>query len=164
MNTQVLDILMYLFDIYMDDMDKEQLPSEDDIRKELASIGFHHSTVDHAFNWLDELALLPDNISDKKDIFYEPKYHNSTRIFSHFELKKFSRQAQSILLELVILDMISISQRELIIEKAFALNVAHINQEQIKLIILMVLYNLPDLVDSYTWIQDHLYENMPTIH
>jgi len=162
MNTEVLDILMYLFDIYMDDIHSNQ-PSEEDIRNELASIGFHHSTVDHAFDWLDELSFLPDDIDHIETLYGQTQY-NGTRIFNHFELEKFNHQAQGLLLELVELEVISISQRELIIEKALSLNVVHINQEQIKLIILMVLYNLSDSVESYTWIQDHLYADMPTIH
>ena len=56
------------------------------------------------------------------------------------------------------------NQRELIIDKALALDIAHIDEEQMKWVILMVLFNLPDSAGSFTWIQDLLYEETPTIH
>lgn len=159
MKTEVLDILMYLFETYLDD-DQSDIPSEDSMRNELARIGFQDAKVSKAFDWLDDLSVLKDDISHKN---FDLK-DQSTRIFSHFEVEKFDIKARSVLLDLVELGVISSGQRELIIDKALALDITHIDQEQMKWVILMVLFNLPDSAGSFTWLQDLLYEDTPTFH
>lgn len=159
MKTEVLDILMYLFETYLDD-DQSDIPSEDSMRNELARIGFQDAKVSKAFDWLDDLSVLKDDISHKNSDLKD----QSIRIFSHFEVEKFDIKARSVLLDLVELGVISSGQRELIIDKALALDITHIDQEQMKWVILMVLFNLPDSAGPFTWIQDLLYEDTPTIH
>ena len=158
MKTEVLDILMYLFETYLDD-DQSDIPSEDSIRNELSKIGFHDSKVTKAFDWLDDLAILKDDLNDEPYL-----QNNSFRLFSPLEIDKFDIQARGVLLDLVDLGVITSSQRELIIDKALALDIAHIDQEQMKWVILMVLFNLPDSSGPFTWIQDLLYEEKPTVH
>ncbi len=163
MKTEVLDILMYLFETYLDD-DQSDIPSEDSMRNELAKIGFQDAKVSKAFDWLDDLSVLKDDISDKNSLKNSDLKNQSIRVFSHFESEKFDRKARSVLLDLVELGVISSGQRELIIDKALALDITHIDQEQMKWVILMVLFNLPDSAGSFTWLQDLLYEDTPTIH
>lgn len=158
MKTEVLDILMYLFETYLDD-DQSDIPSEDSIRTELSKIGFHEAKVTKAFDWLDDLAILNDDFTCDEELG-----SHSFRLFSPLEIEKFDIQAQGVLLDLVDLGVITPGQRELIIEKALALDIAHINQEQMKWVILMVLFNLPDSAGPFTWIQDLLYEETPTVH
>ena len=158
MKTEVFDILIYLFETYLDD-DQSEIPSEDNIRNELSRIGFHNSKVSKAFDWLEDLAILKDDVTIIKQL-----HSSSFRIFSPLELEKFNPQAQSILLELVELNVLTPTQREIIIDKALALDIAPIDQEQMKWVILMVLFNLPNSAGSFTWIQDLLYQEFPTIH
>ncbi|MCU7837298.1 MAG: DUF494 domain-containing protein [gamma proteobacterium symbiont of Taylorina sp.] len=158
MKTEVFDILMYLFETYLDD-DQSEIPSEDNIRNELTRIGFQDSKVNKAFNWLDDLATLKDN-----DLTIKQIDDNSFRSFSSIEVKKFDFQARRILTELVELKIISPTEREIIIDKAQALDIAPIDQEQMKWVVLMVLFNMPDSAGSFTWIQDLLYQDHPTLH
>lgn len=158
MKTEVLDILMYLFETYLDD-DESDIPNEDSIRNELSKIGFQDIKVTKAFDWLDELAILKDTYPA-----IEQLESNSFRLFSPLEIEKFDKQARGILLDLVELNVISPTQREIIIDKALALDIAHIDQEQMKWVVLMVLFNLPGSAGSFTWLQDLLYEETPTVH
>lgn len=158
MKTEVFDILMYLFETYLDD-DRSEIPSADNIRNELTRIGFHDSNVKKAFNWLDDLATLKDY-----DLSIKQVDENSFRSFSAHETSKFDQQAQAVLIELVTLNILTPTQREIIIDKALALDIAPINQEQMKWVVLMVLFNMPDSAGSFTWIQDLLYQEFPTIH
>ncbi len=80
------------------------------------------------------------------------------------ETDKFDIQARGILIDLVELIVISPGQREIIIDKALALDIPHIDAEQMKWVVLMVLFNLPDSAGSFTWLQDLLYEESPSIH
>jgi len=163
MKTEVFDILMYLFETYLDDVQSE-IPSEESIRNELAKIGFQDAKVNKAFDWLDELSFLDDDFSYDDALKNDASKNQSTRIFNRLEMDKFDHQAQGVLIDLVELGVISAGQRELIIDKALELDIAHINQEQMKWVVLMVLFNLPDSAASFTWIQDLLYEQTPTVH
>ena len=158
MKTEVFDILMYLFETYLDD-DQSKIPSEDSIRNELNRIGFHDSKVNKAFNWLDDLATLKDS-----DININQIDENSFRTFNSQELEKFDFQAQRVLIELVELKILTPTQREIIVDKALSLDIAPIEQEQMKWVVLMVLFNMPDSAGSFTWIQDLLYQERPTLH
>ena len=158
MKTEVLDILMYLFETYLDD-EEADIPNEGSIRSELAKIGFQDAKVTKAFDWLDDLAILKDNYTS-----IEQLECNSFRLFSDLEIDKFDRQARGILMDLVELNVITPTQREIIIDKALALDINHINQEQMKWVVLMVLFNLPESAGSFTWLQDLLYEETPLIH
>lgn len=158
MKTEVLDILMYLFETYLEDDDAD-IPNEGSIRNELAKIGFQDAKVTKAFDWLDDLAILKDTYASIDQL-----ENNSFRLFSSLEIEKFDKQARGILLDLVDLSVITPTQREIIIDKALALDIAHIDQEQMKWVVLMILFNLPDSAGSFTWLQDLLYEETPVIH
>lgn len=158
MKTEVFDILMYLFETYLDD-DQSEIPSADNIRNELSRIGFNDSNVDKSFKWLDDLSTLKEY-----NFTIEQIDNNSFRTFSAIESSTFDQQAQAVLIELVNLNILTPTQREIIIDKALALDIAPINQEQMKWVVLMVLFNMPDSAGSFTWIQDLLYQEFPTIH
>jgi Smg protein len=158
MKAEVLDILMYLFETYLDDNEAD-IPNEKSIRGELANIGFKDTQVSKAFSWLDELAILKDRVNS-----IEQPRNTSFRHFNSLEIKKFDTSAQSILLELVQLGVVTLSQREIIIDKALTLDIPHINDEQMKWVVLMVLFNLPNSAGSFTWVQDLLYQETPTQH
>ena len=158
MKTEVFDILMYLFETYLDD-DQSEIPSADNIRNELSRIGFDDSNVDKSFKWLDDLSTLKEY-----DFTIEQIDNNSFRTFSSIESSTFDQQAQAVLIELVNLNILTPTQREIIIDKALALDITPINQQQMKWVVLMVLFNMPDSAGSFTWIQDLLYQEFPTIH
>ncbi len=158
MKTEVLDILMYIFETYLDD-DQSILPSQDSVISELSRIGFREDNVTKAFNWLDDLAELKDQSTlveqiDKRNI----------RSFTTREKEKIDPAARAQLMSLVELDVISPVQRELIIDKALALDIDAIDREQMRWVILMVLFNMPESEGSFTWLQDLLYNEWPTLH
>ena len=138
MKTEVLDILMYIFETYLED-DQSVLPSQDSVVSELSRIGFREDNVNKAFNLLDDLAELKDN-----NISTEQTNKRNIRSFSLLEIEKIDISARAQLLSLVELDVISPAQRELIIDKALALDLKTIDQEQMRWVILMVLFNMPE--------------------
>ncbi len=157
MKTEVLDILMYLFETYLDDADMD-LPNEESIRSELLGAGFNDAKVSKAFDWLDELAILKNDTSHS-----DPLEANAFRMFSSLEIKKIDLKSRGILIHLSHMGIITPGQRELIIDKALALDSDFINEEQIKWVVLMVLFNLPENSHSYSWFQD-LFDDTTSIH
>ena len=51
MKENVFDVLIYLFENYMDE-ETEVSPDPDSIRSELLEIGFPHREINRAFDWL----------------------------------------------------------------------------------------------------------------
>ena len=54
MRENVLDVLMYLFETYMDN-DIEEEPDHNEMRDELEQAGFGDLEIDRALEWLDGL-------------------------------------------------------------------------------------------------------------
>ena len=54
MKESVLDVLMYLFDSFVDN-DDESEPSRRELQSELERAGFHDREIEHALDWLDGL-------------------------------------------------------------------------------------------------------------
>ena len=55
MKENVLEVLMYLFETYID-ADEEPEPDQNELRDELSRAGFGDSEIDRALDWLDGLA------------------------------------------------------------------------------------------------------------
>ncbi|MDD2864235.1 MAG: DUF494 family protein, partial [Methylococcales bacterium] len=62
MKENIFDVLMYLFENYMDD-EREIPPDNDIVKTELLEAGFEHKEVVRAFDWLESLALEGQDIS-----------------------------------------------------------------------------------------------------
>ena len=60
MKENIFDVLMYLFENYMED-EAEILPDSDVIRTELLEAGFESCEVSKAFDWLDSLKGTSNN-------------------------------------------------------------------------------------------------------
>ena len=56
MKENIFDVLMYLFENYMEE-EIEMFPDSDVIRTELLEAGFESREVNKAFDWLDSLSL-----------------------------------------------------------------------------------------------------------
>jgi uncharacterized protein Smg (DUF494 family) len=57
---KVLDVLMYLFENYIDDQN-EVIPDQDALRVELTQAGFPRGEINKAFTWLEELSGLRED-------------------------------------------------------------------------------------------------------
>ena len=58
------------------------------------------------------------------------------------------------------MDVLTSITRELVIERAMALELGVIDLERIKWVILMVLFNQPGQEAAYAWIEDFVFEEM----
>ena len=63
MKENVLDVLMYLFENYIDS-ELDMFPDQDSLRIELMDAGFTHTEVEKAFTWLEGLASLKESSGD----------------------------------------------------------------------------------------------------
>lgn len=153
MKETVFDVLIYLFENFLDTDSEEADP--DAMRNELLEAGFSDVEIDKAFDWLGALA-------DQPPMEEYPAHHvHSIRIFSAEEQERLDLECQGFLISLEnsgILDKIS---RELVVDRFMALESEEPNLDQLKWVVLMVLFNQPGSEAAYAWMEDLVYENEP---
>jgi len=150
MNDNVLDILIYLFENYLDSEDIPQ-PSRDVLREELEHAGFAKNGIERALEWLEGLSTetVPST---------ELVNQRSFRIFSGHEQARLSAEVRGYLLQLETIGILSGSQRELVIDRLLALNAEEIDIEQVKWVVLMVLFSPPGQEQAYQRMEDLVFE------
>ncbi|MCG7877950.1 MAG: DUF494 domain-containing protein [Candidatus Thiodiazotropha taylori] len=154
MNENVVDILIYLYENYMDG---EQAPPSDqhELRDELIQAGFPAGEIDKAFDWLDELAN--NDLSQHGDT----NQSHSLRIFTAEETARLDVDSRGLLLFLEQNDILTVNARELVIDRALALDTAIITEEELKWIILLVLMNQPGQEAAFARMEDMVYNEVP---
>jgi Smg protein len=158
MKENVIDILKYLFESYIDE-DIHHIPTDKSVHKELSLAGFNKQNINKAFKWLDDLALLKENLFEQK---YQFSYSN--RVYNNIEEKRFSTAARGFLYHLENKGLMDFSLRETIIEKSLALEIEEIDLELIQWVVLMVFYNISSAEIAFTWIEDMVFEETSIIH
>ncbi len=152
MKETIFDVLMYLFEHYMED-ELEILPDSDNVRTELLTAGFEQAEVDKAFIWLESLNL-------QRSI--RPTVSSSFRIFSHEENAKLDLECRDLILFLERSGILNSANRELVIDRALALEDEEISMEKLKWIVLLVLLSQPDEEMAFSRMEDIVYDLIPT--
>ena len=152
MKENIFDVLMYLFDNYMDD-ESEIPPDNEMVKTELLQAGFGHKDVNRAFDWLDSLSL--------EDIDISPQASSSFRVFSAFEKERLDVECQDLILMLERMGILNSVNRELILDRAIALEEV-LTIDKLKWIVLIVLLNQPDEELAFARMEDMVYDLLPT--
>jgi len=134
MNEDIFDVLIYLFENYMDsDMDIDA--DTDTLKTELKAAGFNSKNIIQAFEWLDTL------VQQEEPMF---KSNKNFRIFCAEENQKLGIECRDFIYFLQRLDILTPITRELVIDRAMAIDSHQVSIEKIQWICLIVLLNQPD--------------------
>ncbi len=151
MKENVLDVLMYLFETYVE-ADEEPQPDQNELRDELVTAGFGDTEIDRALDWLDGLAENHDGLT------YNPQTEHGTRIYSDVELIRLDAGSRGFITYLEQIGILSPPQREILIDRLLALETPDIDVEQIKWVVLMVLFSQPGQELAYARMEDLVFE------
>lgn len=154
MKENVLDVLMYLFENYMDD-GPEFSPDQESLAVELTQAGFPRSEVNKAFEWLEGLATLRES-----EGLPTGGRAQSTRIYSPLEMQKINVESRGFILFLERSGVLDTHTRELVIDRVMALDTDEIDSEQLKWVILMVLFNQPGQEQAVAWMEDLVFDGV----
>jgi Smg protein len=152
MKETIFDVLMYLFEHYMED-ELEILPDSDNVRTELLAAGFEPIEVNKAFDWLESLNL-------QRRI--RPTISTSFRIFSNEEQAKLGLECRDLLMFLERSGILSSANREVVIDRALALEDEELSIEKLKWIVLLILLSQPDEEIAFSRMEDIVYDLVPT--
>jgi Smg protein len=152
MKENVLDVLMYLFEHYMDE-DTELYPDREELKVELQEAGFPHVEVDQALEWLEGLVTLKHQQKN-----HPAQTGTSIRVYSIPEIKKMPVECRGFLQFLEQIGVLDHNARELVIDRIMALGHEEADMEQLKWVVLMVLFNQPGQESDLAWIEDLVFD------
>ena len=158
MKENVLDVLLYLFEnIMVGDPDADD--DRESLQSSLIEAGFTPHEINKAFAWLDELAELRPSC--------EPRTLDAggpVRVLAPQERDKLDVEAQGFLMFLEQQSVLSPAQRELVLDRVIALDVGEVDVEELKWVILMVLFNQPDQEAAYSWLENLMFDHDESVN
>lgn len=128
----MFEILMYLFESYFD---AGSYPEPDKLSRKLTAAGFEEEEISDALTWLSALQQqTPDN-------YPADLRHSGVRCFAELEKLRIGDEARQFLVFSEQQHMISAVEREMVLDRAVALQQDNLGVDKLKLIMLMVLWN-----------------------
>lgn len=136
----MFEVLVYLFETYYA---ADEAPDQDALTRTLSDAGFPNDDINDALDWLRGLAE-PEPADDVPTL----DHSDGTRIFSRTETSRLSRDCRGFLMFLGSAGVLTPTLREIIIERALALDTDTVTLEQFKVIVLMVLWTRQGNLDT----------------
>src|SRR3954467_12236998 len=127
------DILVYLFE---NCQQAELAYDRERVAKKLSAAGFEEQDISEALHWLAGVVRSPQVVPAQM-----PDARTSFRAFAPRELAKLDAQCRGFLLTLEHSGILNAQNRELVLERSLAASGDPLTLEQLKLIVLMVLWN-----------------------
>jgi Smg protein len=155
MKENMFDVLMYLFENYMEE-GSEFNPDQETIEVELAQAGFPRGEVNKAFDWLEDLTNLRNNSAELP----HAASGRSIRVYTPDEMTRLDAEARGFLLFMEQSGVLDSVSRELVIDRAMALEDEELDIDQLKWVILMVLFNQPGQEYAHALLEDVVFDEM----
>ena len=152
MKESVLDILIYLFENYFDaELQSAPEPDRDTLKEELERAGFSEREVGRALEWLEQLCADPERAGA-----IPPS--RSIRVFDPREMARLDSDCRGYILYLENIGIVNAAQRELVIDRLLALDARQIDIEQVKWVVLMVLFSQPGQENALLRMEDLVFD------
>jgi Smg protein len=152
MKESVLDILIYLFENYFDaELELAPEPDRDTLKEELERAGFSEREVGRALEWLEQLCADPQRAGS-----IPPS--RSIRVFDPREQARLDNDCRGYILYLENIGIVNAAQRELVIDRLLALDSRQIDIEQVKWVVLMVLFSQPGQENALLRMEDLVFD------
>jgi Smg protein len=121
---------------------------------ELIEAGFAPDEIHRAFDWLDVLVT-------QRPAASPARVSGPIRVFQRLELDKLDVEARGFLLLLEQHGVIDANQRELVLDRAMALDQDSLDLDDLKWVVLLVLFNQPGSEAAYAWMETQMYLDDP---
>ncbi len=150
----MFDILMYLFENYIHS-EAEVMVDHESITDELTRAGFHQDEIYKALNWLEKLAALQDANAYP---YLTRVGRHSVRVFTDDEMQFLDVECRGFLLFLEQVNVLDFTTREMVIDRVMELDTQHFSLDDLKWVVLMVLFNVPGKESAYSQMEDLLFD------
>jgi Smg protein len=146
----MLDLLIYMFENYLSTQNQLDF---NNMTQELEAAGFDNDEIEKAFDWFSQLKLMADKIPPSSKL----KANDKLRIFTGPELEKIACDGLGFILFLEQAKVLNSIEREIIIDRAMALNQNIISVDEVRWIVMMTLWN-NGRENDYLFVEDALYQ------
>ena len=153
MKETILDVLLFLFENYFYD-DPDAVRDRDSLQAGLIQAGFSPAEISKAFDWLEELA-------NQRPGLAEPRANGPVRVFVEAEIDRLDRECLGFLMFLEQHGVLDADQRELVIDRAMALDQDEVDLDDLKWVVLMVLFNQPGAEAAFAWMESQMFGDEP---
>lgn len=153
MKESILDVLLYLFEHYFSE-DPDLVRDRDTLQNSLIQAGFSPTEIKKAFDWLDALA-------DQRPAVTLARVDGPVRIYHGPELDKLDVEGRGFLMFLEQHGILDANQRELVLDRAMALDQDELDLDDLKWVVLMVLFNQPGAEAAYAWMETQMFVDEP---
>ena len=158
MKESILDVLLYLFEHYLAD-DADLVRDRDALKSgplfdELGQAGFSPAEINKAFEWLDALAT-------QRPAASPARIGGPTRVYADAELDRLDQECRGFLMFLEQHGVLDAGQRELVVDRAMALEQDEMDLDDLKWVVLMVLFNQPGSEAAYAWMETQMFADEP---
>lgn len=157
MKETVIDVLLYLFENYIDTDDTNK-PDKDTLEIELERIGFPQLEINKAFDWLESMTV----VAEQSEVS-TAKSELATRIYNDVEMERLDVECRGYLMFLEQVGVLDSETREIVIERVLALHTDEIDLDQMKWVVLMVLFYQPGREVAYAWMEDLVFEDLEAV-
>ena len=148
----MFEIIMYLFESYIQ-VDQTMELDAQEVTDELMQEGFQKNDITKALAWLDNLANMHNQDPQSRTI---SEQETSTRIYNKIELHQISLESRSYISYLEEAKILTSHTREMVIDCVMSLDGAELILEDLKWLILMVLFNDPISEDAFLQLESML--------
>lgn len=153
MKESILDVLLYLFEHYFSE-EADLLRDRDSLQAGLLQAGFSPAEINKAFDWLDDLARQRPGKA-------APRAGGPVRLYSGPEIDKLDLEARGFLMFLEQQGVLDADQRELVLHQSMALDQDDVDLDDLKWVVLMVLFNQPGCEAAYAWMETQMFIDEP---
>lgn len=134
----MFDVLVYLYENYWR---PDACPEAEQLSRKLSAVGFESDEIADAIHWLNALALQLESY----DIAPAP---HSIRVYTIRETEVLGCESIGFLQFLESAELLSVSMREMVIDRAMATGAVRLELDDIKIIVLMVFWCLGQEPDA----------------
>ena len=146
----MFELLIYMFENYLS---SKNYIDYNNISLELKAAGFDNEDIEDAFDWFSQLKAMSDKNPTEKRSFQ----NENLRIFTDKEYKKIAADGLGFVLFLEQAKVLTPSEREIIIDRAMALNQNIITIDEVRWVVMMALWN-NGKENDYLFVEDALYK------
>ena len=158
----MFDILMYLFENFMHS-EADIHVDQDQLTDELVRAGFHHDEIFKALAWLEKLTALQE--SEQTPYLHRLSAPQAVRVYTVAEQQVLDVECRGFLVFLEQIQVLDSLTREMVIDRVMEIESAEFCLEDLKWVILMVLFNVPGKEAAYAQMEELLFEQADgTIH
>jgi Smg protein len=151
MKENVLDVLMFLFENYFYD-EPEEAPDRGSLEENLHQAGFTNGEIEKAFKWLDGLA---EQRHQPELVLHSDQ---PIRVYVDSELAKLDTECRDFLMYLENIGIVDAQMRELALDRLTALDTDEVTLDDMKWVVLMVLFNQPGQEANFAWMEDLMFD------